>query len=185
MKDDIIRDARNRMGKSIEAVTKEFAAVRTGKASIHLLDTVKVEVYGTTLPLNQLASVSAPEARLLSVQVFDKSAVGEVVKGIQRADLGLNPAVDGQLIRITVPPLNEERRLELARHCKQLAEDGRVAIRNIRRDANDQFKKAEKDKDVSEDQAADGRDSVQELTNDFIDKIDELLEKKESEVMEV
>jgi len=119
------------------------------------------------------------------VQAFDKSTVGEIVKGIQRAELGLNPAVDNQTIRIAVPPLNEERRKELVKHCKQLAEDGRIAIRNIRRDANDQLKKAEKNKSLSEDQAADGLDNIQELTNSFIEKIDDLVEKKEAEVLEV
>ena len=185
MMDDILNDAGNRMSKTIEAVTKELSAVRTGKASAHLLDTVKVEAYGGTMPLNQLATVSAPEARLLIVQAFDKSTVGEIVKGIQRAELGLNPAVDNQTIRIAVPPLNEERRKELVKHCKQLAEDGRIAIRNIRRDANDQLKKAEKNKSLSEDQAADGLDNIQELTNSFIEKIDDLVEKKEAEVLEV
>lgn len=185
MMDDILNDARNRMSKTIEAVTKELNAVRTGKASAHLLDTVKVEAYGGTMPLNQLATVSAPEARLLVVQAFDKSTVGEIVKGIQRAELGLNPSVDNQTIRIIVPPLNEERRRELVKHCKQLAEDGRIAIRNIRRDANDQLKKAEKNKSLSEDQAADGLDNIQELTNGFIEKIDDLVEKKEAEVLEV
>jgi len=159
--------------------------VRTGKASVHLLDSVKVDAYGTTMPLNQLSTVSAPEARLLVVQAFDKSTVGDIVKGIQKADLGLNPSVDGQMIRIAVPALNEERRRELVKHCKQLAEDGRVAVRNIRRDANEHLKQAEKDKQVSEDQAADGRDEVQELTNRHIEQIDDLLERKEAEVMEV
>jgi len=185
MKDDILKDAKSRMAKSVEAVAKELGAVRTGKASIHLLDTVKVEAYGTTMPLNQVATVSAPEARLIIVQAFDKSTVGEIVKGIQRADLGLNPSVDGQMIRIAVPALNEERRKELVRHCKQLAEDGRIAVRNVRRDANDQLKKAEKDKEISEDIASDGRDEIQEATNSYIEKIDDLLETKEADVMEV
>ena len=185
MKDDILKDAKDRMGKTIETVAKELGAVRTGKASAHLLDTVKVESYGTTMPLNQLATISAPEARLLVVQAFDKSTVGEIVKGIQRADLGLNPSVDGQMIRITVPPLNEERRKELVKHCKQLAEDGRVAVRNSRRDANDHLKKAEKDKQISEDLASNGRDEIQEITNGHIEHIDDLLEKKEADVMEV
>jgi ribosome recycling factor len=185
MLEEIIKDAKDRMGKTIESVSKELSSVRTGKASTHLLDSVKVDAYGSTMPLNQLASVSAPEARLLVVQAFDKSTVGEIVKGIQKADLGLNPNVDGQVIRCAVPPLNEERRKELVRHCKQLAEDGRVAVRNIRRDGNDQLKKAEKDKEVSEDQAADGRDEIQKHTDAFIEKIDDMLEKKEAEVLEV
>jgi ribosome recycling factor len=185
MKDDILKDAKARMGKSLEAVTKEMGAIRTGKASAHLLDTVKVEAYGSLMPINQVATISAPEPRLLLVQAFDKTTVGEIVKGIQKADLGLNPSVDGQLIRLPVPALNEERRKELVRHCKHLAEEGRVSVRNIRRDANDHLKKVEKDKEISEDQAADGRDDIQALTNEFIARIDDMMERKEADVLEV
>lgn len=185
MKDSILKDAGSRMDKTIEATTRELSAVRTGRASTHLLDNVKVETYGAVMPLNQLASISAPETRSLLVQAFDKSTVGDIVKGIHKADLGLNPTVDGQMIRLAVPPLNEERRQELVRHCKQFAEEGRVAVRNIRRDANEQLKQAEKDKKISEDQAADGRDEIQELTNKHIAAIDDLLERKETEVLEV
>lgn len=185
MLEALLKETKDRMQKSVEAVSRELGSVRTGKASVHLLDTVKVEAYGSVMPLNQVASASAPEPRLLVVQAFDKSTVGDIVKGIQKADLGLNPVVDGQTIRIPVPPLNEERRRELAKHCKHIAEEGRIAIRNIRRDANDQAKKAQKDKQISEDQEADVHDEVQELTNQFIKKVDELTEKKEKEVMEV
>jgi ribosome recycling factor len=185
MINDILKDAKSRMDKSIEAVTKELASVRTGKASVHLLDTVKVEAYGSTMPLNQLATVSAPEPRLLVVQPYDKGTSGDIVKGIYKADLGLNPNVDGPIIRIVVPALNEERRRELVKHCKHLAEEGRVAIRNIRRDANEHIKKAEKDKKASEDDAANARDEIQEVTNNHIARIDELLERREAEVMEV
>lgn len=185
MKEDIVKDASSRMAKTIEAVARELGSVRTGKASTHMLDTIKVEAYGTTMPINQVGTISAPEPRLLVVHAFDKTTVGDIVKAIQKADLGLNPIVEGQIIRLPVPALNEERRREMVKHCKGLAEDGRVAIRNIRRDANDQLKLAEKEKEVSEDQAADGRDEVQEETNKYIAKIDEMLEKKEAEVMEV
>lgn len=185
MKDDILKEARERMTKTIESIGRDFASVRTGKATTNMLDPVKVEAYGTSMPLNQVASISAPEPRLLLVQAFDKTTVGEIVKGIQRADLGLNPTVDGQLIRLPIPALNEERRKELVKHCKGLAEEGRVAVRNIRRDANDAYKAAEKSKEISEDQMADGQDDVQTLTNEFIEKIDEMLEKKEIDVMEV
>ena len=185
MKNDILKDVTDRMGKTIESVARELGAVRTGKASIHLLDTIKVEAYGTTMPLNQVSTISAPEPRMLIVQAFDKSTVGEIVKSIQKANLGLNPSVDGQMIRLAIPPLNEERRKELVKHCKQLAEDGRVAVRNIRRDANDHLKKAEKDKQISEDIASDGRDEIQNVTNKYIEQIDDLLEKKEDDVMEV
>lgn len=185
MMNDILKDTKARMDKTIEAITKELGAVRTGKASPHLLDSVKVETYGTTMPLNQLATVSAPEARLLLVQAYDKGTVGDIVKAIQKADLGFNPNVDSQVIRIVVPPLNEERRHDLVKHCKHLAEEGKVAVRNIRRDANEHIKKSEKDKKVSEDDSIKGRDEIQKLTDGHIVRIDDLLERKEAEIMEV
>jgi ribosome recycling factor len=185
MLDKIFKDTKERMHKSVESVAREFQSIRTGKASVQLLDPVRVEAYGTQMPLNQVATVSAPEPRLLVVQAFDKNTVGEIVKGIQKADLGFNPVVDGQIIRIPVPPLNEERRQELARHCKNVAEEGRVAVRNIRRDANDHIKQAQKDKEISEDQEKDALDKVQEMTTEFTDQIDDLLEKKEADVLEV
>jgi ribosome recycling factor len=185
MLDKIYQETKERMKKTVEATSRELATVRTGKASPKLLDTIKVETYGTVMPLNQLATISVPEARLLVLQVFDKSTVGDITKAIQMADLGMNPAVDGQIIRLPVPPLNEERRKELVKRCKQLAEDGRVAVRNIRRDANELLKKEEKAKSISEDQAADGRDEVQKATDEAIGEIDDMLGKKEKEVMEV
>jgi ribosome recycling factor len=185
MMNEILKDARNRMIKTVEAVGKELGAVRTGKASPHLLDSVKVDTYGTTMPLSQLATVSAPEARMLVVQAYDKATIGDIVKGIHKADLGLNPNVDGPVIRLVVPPLNEERRKELVKHCKHLAEEGKVAVRNVRRDANEHIKKGEKDKKISEDDGAKGLEETQKLTNEFIAKIDDLVERKEAEVMEV
>jgi len=185
MLEQIYKDTKTRMQKSVDATSRELDTVRTGKASVHILDTVKVEAYGTTMPLNQVATITAPEPRLLMVQAFDKTTVGDIVKGIQKADLGFNPAVDGQTIRLPVPALNEERRKELVRHCKNLAEEGRVAIRNVRRDANEQLKKAQKDKEISEDQEADGHDKIQDMTNEYTKKIDDLLEAKEKDVMEV
>jgi len=185
MLEELYKETDDRMNKTLEALSREFATVRTGKASVHLLDTVKVEAYGTSMPLNQLASISSPEPRLLVVQAFDKSTVGDIVKGIQKADLGLNPQVDAQIIRIPIPALNEERRKELARHCKNIAEDGRVAVRNIRRDANERVKKAQKDKTISEDQQTDALERIQKLTDEHIKEIDGLLAKKEKEVMEV
>lgn len=182
---ELYKDANARMEKTIETIVREFASVRTGKATPHLLDTVKVESYGTTMPINQVGTISAPEPRLLVVQAFDKSTVGDIVKGIQKADLGLNPVVDGSLIRIPIPALNEERRRDLVKHCKTLAEESRVAIRNIRRDANEQAKKMEKAKEISKDQEADAHDEIQKATDDHVKRIDELLAKKEKEVMEV
>ncbi len=182
---ELYKEAEARMGKTIEAVAREFSTVRTGKASPQVLDSVKVEAYGTTMPLNQVATVTVPEPRLLVVQAFDKTTVGDIIKAIQKADLGLNPQADGHIIRLPIPALNEERRKELARHCKNIAEESRVAIRNIRRDINERIKKAQKDKEISEDQQADGLDKIQQLTDDHIKKIDVLLAKKEKEVMEV
>jgi len=185
MLEKIYAETKSRMDKTIEAVTRDLGTVRTGKASPHLLDSVKVEIYGSTLPLNQVATVSSPEPRFLVVQAFDKTTVGEISKAIQKADLGLNPMVDGNLVRLPVPALNEERRKELVRQCKNIAEEGRVAVRNIRRDANDEIKKAQKDKQISEDQEADGHDEVQKFTDDSIKQIDGIVVKKEKEVMEV
>ena len=185
MLDKIYKDTKARMKKTVDAVSRDLSTVRTGKASPHLLDSVRVEAYGSVLPLNQVGTVSAPEPRLLVVQAFDKAATGEIVKGIQKADLGLNPMVEGNLIRLAIPALNEERRRELVRQCKNIAEEGRVAIRNVRRDANEQIKKAQKDKLISEDQESDGRDEVQKLTDDHIKLIDDVVARKEKEVLEV
>lgn len=185
MLEKLYKETEERMHKTVEAVSREFGSVRTGKASVHLLDTVMVEAYGGRMPLNQVATVAAPEPRLLVVQAFDKSAVGDIVKGIQKADLGLNPQVDGQIIRLPIPALNEERRKELVRRCKNIAEEGRVAVRNIRRDANERIKKTQKDKTISEDQQADALERVQKITDEHIKNIDELLAEKETDVMEV
>ncbi len=185
MIDQVHKETHDRMHKTLEAIKREFSSVRTGKASVHLLDTVRVDAYGTTMPLNQVATVAAPEPRLLVIQAFDKTTVASIVKSIQVADLGFNPQVDGQIIRIPIPPLNEERRKELVRHCKNLAEEGRVGLRNIRRDANDRIKKAQKDKDISEDQEKEALERIQELTDEHIKEIDDLLERKEKDVMEV
>lgn len=185
MLEKLKKDAADRMQKSVEATAKELGSIRTGKASVHLLDSVKVDAYGSLMPLNQVATASAPEPRLLVVSAFDKTTVGEIIKGIQKADLGLNPIADGATIRIPIPALNEERRKELARHCKKSAEDGKIAVRNIRRDANEHVKKAQKTKEISEDQEADLHDEIQKLTDKYVKEIDEMLVKKEAEVMEI
>jgi len=185
MLEEAYKEAHERMQKSVEAVGRELGTIRTGKASPHLLDSVKVEAYGSTMPLNQVATVSTPEPRLLVIQAFDKNTVADIVKAIQKADLGLNPSPDGATIRLSVPQLNEERRKELAKQCRHLAEDGRVAIRNIRRDSNDKIKAGKKDNKISEDQEADGHDEIQKVTNEYVKKIDDLLAKKETELMEV
>lgn len=181
----ILSDAEEKMNKSLQSVKRDFGSLRTGKASPSLLDAIRVDYHGTVMPLNQLASVSAPEPRLLVVQAWDKAIVGEISKAIQVADLGLNPQVEGNIIRLPIPPLNEERRRELVKHCKKIAEDGKVAIRNIRRDANDSLKKTEKDKSISEDDLKRGTEKVQELTNKYTDEIEEAMEAKEADIMEV
>lgn len=180
-----LQSARQRMEKALEAMRRDFATVRTGKASPALLDGVRVEAYGSMLPLNQVASVSAPEARMLVVQPFDRATMGAIEKAIQTADLGLNPANDGRVIRVPVPPLTEERRREFVKLLSKMAEDGRVALRQARKDANDEVKQLQKDGEYSEDQGRRAQDDVQKLTDEYVEKIDALLKQKEAEVMEV
>ena len=180
-----IAHARERMDKSIAAVQREFGAVRSGKATPALLDTVRVEAYGSRMPLNQVASVSAPEPRLLIVQPWDKSLLSEVEKGIQNADLGLNPSNDGNVVRVPIPALTEERRKDLVRMLHKLAEEGRVAVRQVRQDANKDIKQRQAKHELSEDEARREMDEVQKLTDAHIKKIDDLLAHKEEEVMEV
>jgi ribosome recycling factor len=180
-----IADAEARMKKTIEAVGQQLASVRTGKATPSLLESLKVDYYGSMTPIAQVASISAPEARLLVVQPWDKTAVPEVVKSIQTSDLGLNPQVEGQIIRIPIPPLSEERRKDLVKLVKKYGEEGKIALRNIRRDANDELKKAEKAKDISEDQMHDGLDDVQKLVDDYSKKIDDMTSRREREVLQV
>lgn len=173
------------MDKSIEAVRREFGAVRSGKATPALLDTVRVEAYGSRMQLNQVASVSAPEPRLLIVQPWDKSLLSEVEKGIQNADLGLNPSNDGNVVRVPIPALTEERRKDLVRMLHKLAEEGRIAVRQARQDANKDIKQRQTKHELSEDEARREMDEVQKLTDAHIKTIDDLLAHKEEEVMEV
>jgi len=173
------------MDKSVEAIRNEFATVRTGKASTALLDLIKVDAYGQQMPLNQLATVSAPEPRLLIVQPYDPSQLAAIEKSIMASDLGLTPNNDGKIIRIPIPPLTEERRKELVRLTHKIAEEGRVASRNIRHDANKRIQQSQKDGDLSEDEMHRELKDVQELTDKHIASIDQMLERKEQEVMEV
>jgi ribosome recycling factor len=182
---DIHKDAEQRMQKAVENTRVELTKIRTGKASTALLDTIKVSYYGSMVPIKQVASISTPEARLLTVQPWEKNLIGEIEKAILKSDLGLNPVNDGTIIRLPIPQLTEERRRDLVRLCHKLAEEGRVAIRNVRRDANDQLKKKEKNHEISEDQCHTAIDEVQRITDKYISQIDELLKKKEAEVMEV
>lgn len=178
-----LKEARTRMSDAIEALRREFATVRTGKASPALLDTVKVEAYGSKMPLNQVASVHTPDATLLVVQPFDKSLLGDIEKGIQMADLGLNPGNDGNVIRVPIPPLTEERRREYAKLLHKMAEEARVSVRHGRKMARDEIQQQMKDHEVGEDEGHRQLDEVDKLTHEFTDEIDELLKRKEHEVM--
>ena len=182
---DIIRETRPRMDGAIEDVRRKLATVRTGRASVSLLDTITVDYYGTPTPLNQMASVHAPEPQMLTVQPWDATQLVSIEKAIRAADLGLNPSNDGKMVRIPIPPLTEERRKQLARQVHEIAEEHRTAVRNVRRDANDKLKKLLKDKAISEDNERDGLDEIQKLTDTYISKIDELSKSKEHELMSV
>jgi len=184
MKELIFEELRESMEKAIQALEKSFSKVRTGRASLALLDGIRVEYYGTPTPLNQLASLSVPESRLIVISPWDSSVLGAIEKAIQKSDLGLMPGNDGKLIRLSIPALTEERRRELVKVVRKMAEEGRVTIRNIRRDANEALKKLEKNKQLSEDGVHKGMDQIQDLTNRMIKSLDELLEKKEKEIME-
>src|SRR5881275_2341468 len=183
--DELITDAQTRMGKSVEHSRNEFNTVRTGRASAALLDRIEVDYYGTPTPLKQLATISVPEARMLTIQPFDPSSVRSIEKAIQESDLGLTPSNDGKLIRLPIPQLTEERRKELVKVVRHMAEEGRVAVRNVRRDAIKHLEELVKNGSVGDDEerAAEGR--VQKLTDEHVAKIDDLLKRKEAEIMEV
>jgi ribosome recycling factor len=176
---------RERMDKAVGALKEEFASLRTGRASASLLDQVHVDAYGASMPLNQVAAVSVPEARMISVNVWDRGLVVSVEKAIRQSDLGLNPIVDGQTLRIPIPPLTEERRKEIVKIAHKYAEQQRVAVRNVRRDANDDLRKAEKDHVISQDEEKRMETEVQKLTDEAIKRIDEALKTKEQEIMHV
>jgi len=173
------------MGKAVEAVKSEFATVRSGRASVGLLDRIQVDYYGSPTPLNQMASVAAPEARLLTVQPFDKSMIKAIEKAIMGSDLGLNPSSDGQVIRLAIPALTEERRRDLVKLVHRLAEDGRVAVRNVRRDCMKDLKELAREGEVGEDVEARAEKELQKHTDEFVKKIDGLMECKEAEILEV
>jgi ribosome recycling factor len=182
---DVVNDARRRMDSAVEDARKKLAAVRTGRASVNLLDNVVVEYYGSEMPLNQVATIHAPEPTLLTVQPFDPTQLGTIEKAIRASELGLNPSNDGKIIRVPIPPLTEERRRQMVKVVHDVAEEHRTAIRNIRRDANDHLKKMLKEKTISEDVEKDGLDEVQKLTDQHIGRINEVADHKEKEVMTV
>ncbi|QGH34566.1 ribosome recycling factor [Gracilibacillus salitolerans] len=185
MSEQLIKETREKMDQAVKAYSKNLATVRAGRANPALLDSVQVEYYGALTPLNQLSSISVPEARLLVITPFDKSSVSDIEKAIQKADLGLSPSNDGNVIRISIPPLTEERRKELVKVVGKYAEESKVQIRNIRRDTNDQLKKDEKNGDLTKDELKGFQEDVQTQTDTHIKKIDELTKEKEQEIMEV
>lgn len=182
---DIIKDSGDRMKKAVEHIISEFIKVRTGRASVGLLDGIKIDYYGTPTPLNQVGNISTPDSHTITIQPWDKSVMQLIEKSILNSNLGLNPVNDGSVIRIPIPALNEERRKELVKLVKKMAEEGRVAIRNIRRDEIEKLKKTEKAEHISEDDRKHGETEIQKLTDKYIKDVDEVLSKKEKEIMEV
>ena len=182
---DIEVSAKSRMEKAVTDLQHAMASIRTGRASVSLLDHIRVDYYGTPTPINQLANLHVPEPTLITVQPWDVSQIGAIEKAIRASDLGLNPANDGKLVRIPIPPLNEERRKELVKHLHTVAEDHRVAIRNIRRDGNEAVKKLLKDKKITEDEDRRGHDEIQKMTDLYMQKLDQAAKNKEKEILEI
>lgn len=185
MIDELIADGVRRMDKSVEATVHEFNTVRTGRASAALLDRIDIDYYGQMTPLKQLATINVPEPRLLTIQAFDPSSIKAIERALQESDLGLTPSNDGKIIRLPIPALTEERRKELVRIVRQLAEDGRIAIRNVRRDVMHDLKELVREGEVGNDEEHRGEDRLQKLTDEHVAKIDEALKRKEAEIMEV
>jgi len=181
----IYKETEDRMLKAVEAINREMTGVRTGKASPKMLDGIKVEYYGTPTPLNQVASISTPDPKTLVIQPWEKTVIPEIIKAIQKSDLGLNPIPDNNVVRLPIPPLNQERRQEMGKLVKKIGEDGKIAIRNTRRDILDKLKKAEKDSEITEDDLKTAQKQVQDYTDKYIEKISEIIKHKEQEVMEI
>jgi ribosome recycling factor len=185
MEQELKRNTTERMAGAIEALKKEFASIRTGRASLALLDAIVVNYYGTSTPLQQLASLSIPESRQIAIQPWDPKIIPDIEKSIMKSDLGITPVNDGRMIRIHIPPLTEERRKQLVKVVKKKAEEAKIAIRNVRRDTNEELKKLEKAKHLSEDDVKRSQDEIQKITDSYITKVDEILAHKEKEIMEV
>lgn len=185
MLQDVYKDVESQMQKVVEALKREFAGIRTGRASVGLLDGITVEYYGTQTPLNQVATLSVPESSLIVIQPWDVSVIKNIEKALLRSDLGITPSNDGKVIRLAIPPLTEERRKELVKLVKKRAEEKKVSVRQVRRDANDQLKNLEKNKEITEDDRHQGQDHIQKLTDQYIQKIDDATEHKEKEIMEI
>lgn len=185
MVSEIRKKAEEKMNKALDVLKKEFGAIRTGRASLGILDGITVDYYGTKTPLNQVANLSIPDPRLILIQPWEAKMLGEIEKAILKSDVGLTPTNDGKVIRLSIPPLTEERRQQIVKHAKKLAEDARVAVRNVRRDVNEEIKKKLKDDHLSEDEAKKMQDEIQKATDSAIKKIDDLLTHKEKEIMTV
>ena len=175
----------NKMDKSIQSLKKDISTLRTGRANVNMLDTIKIDVYGQLMPIEQLGTVSVPEARLISIQVWDKSNISIIESAIQKSELGINPQIDGQIIRLRIPDLTEERRKDLIKILKNMGEKSRVSIRNIRREANEELKKKQKDKKISEDQSKNYEKNIQKLTDTNIENIEKILSIKEKEIIQI
>jgi ribosome recycling factor len=184
MIEDIYQDTRTNMDKSVEALKREFKRVRTGRASLAILDGIRVDYYGTPTPLNQMATLAVPESRLITIQPWDVSVIKETEKAILKSDLGLTPSSDGKIIRIAIPPLTEERRKELVKVVSKMCEEHKIAIRNIRRDSNEMLKDLKKDGDISEDEAFKAQDQIQKITDEKIKLLDKITKEKEQEILE-
>lgn len=185
MVDDLFEDAERRMQKAVEALKQDISSIRTGRASSALIERITVDYYGTPTPINQVASISVPDARLLVIQPWDRKLLTDIEKAIQKSDLGINPNNDGQVIRLAVPPLNEERRREMVKTLHKKLDEHKVAIRNIRRDTQDKFRDREKKKEISEDELKRSTDRLQKLTDRFVDEMDKVGKSKEQEILEV
>ncbi|MDX1574877.1 MAG: ribosome recycling factor [Kiloniellales bacterium] len=185
MADPDLKDIERRMKGAIEVLKQEFAGLRTGRASVHLLEPITVEAYGSTMPMNQVGTIGVPEPRMITVQVWDRSLVGAVERAIRESDLGLNPQTEGQLIRVPIPMLSEERRVELSKIAHKYAEQARIAVRNVRRDGMDTLKRMEREHEMSQDEQHMWSDEIQEMTDRYIKSIDEALEQKDGEIMQV
>lgn len=184
MIEDIYQETRENMGKSVDDLKREFKRVRTGRASLSILDGIRVNYYGTPTPLNQMATLAVPESRLITIQPWDVSGIKEIEKAILKSDLGLTPSSDGKIVRIAIPPLTEERRKELVKVINKVSEEHKVAVRNIRRDANEMLKDLKKEGDISEDEAFKAQDQVQKITDDHINLVEQVTKEKEKEILE-
>ncbi len=184
MIDEVYDDTKDSMGKTINSLKRELQKVRTGRASLNLLDGIQADYYGAMTPLNQMATLAIPESRLITIQPWDATAVKEIEKAILKSNLGITPTNDGKIIRIAIPPLTEERRKEIVKTVSKTCEDHKVALRNIRRDSNEMLKELKKDGDISEDDCFKGQDQVQKITDDYVKQVDEIYKEKEKEILE-